>query len=228
MDETRHRGRGRPQEVRRTEPGTGLPVELRLADISPTSRAILAGAFDVAIEQGVAQLTLRAVAQRAHVDLSTVKYHFESKAGLLEALLDSLYRDDIARFVEAAAQIEGVDPRLAAYFEMAEHEMTEGRDRLRTYFELRTHALREPPLAARFAAHDRWFLEAMLGLLYGPERAAREMRTPSNHALWVLLSAAIDGISLQHATDTERYPLHAVLDVLQRLALDLEDGIEGE
>jgi len=227
MGEQERRGRGRPREVRRPEPGTGLPVELSLADLSPTSRAILAAAQVVAGEDGVAHLTLRAVAQRAHVDLSTVKYHFQTKAGLLEALLDSLYRDDVARFAAVATRTEGVAARPEAYFEIAEHDMMEGRDRLRIYFELQAYALRDPFFAERLAAHDRWFVEAMLGLLYGPERVVRELTAPSAQALWALFVAVIDGITIHHAIAPDQYPLHEVLALLKRLTLEMT-GSGGE
>jgi AcrR family transcriptional regulator len=218
MGETEHRGRGRPREVTRTPPGTGPPIELRLADMAPTSRAILTAAREVSLAAGVAGLTLPAVARQAHVDLSTVKYHFGSKAGLLEALLDSLYRDDVARFVAAAARLDTVEARLDAYFEMATRDMMEGRERNRVYYELECLALRDPLLARRFATHNAWFMEAMLRVLFGPERAAAEVLVPAKVAFWALFAAVIDGMGLQHAFDPEGYPLTEVMDLLRKLA----------
>lgn len=225
--EAEKRGRGRPREVARPLAGSGLPLHVRLADMSHTSQAILAAARDVAIRRGVAGFTLRAVADEAHVDLSTVKYHFESKAGLLEALLDSLYRDDVARFVALVDELEGPEARLEAYFRMAEHDLTEGRDRMRLYYELECQALRDPLLARRFAAHNRWLVEALLTSVLGPEATAAQLADPACAAFWAFLAAVIDGASLHNEFDPEHYPLRAVFGLLREMALSRVRDIDG-
>ena len=81
------RGRGRPREVVRREPGTGAPLALTLADYQRTTRAILEAARDIILRLGMHALTLRRVAEEAHVDVTTVSCHLGSRSGLLEELL---------------------------------------------------------------------------------------------------------------------------------------------
>jgi AcrR family transcriptional regulator len=219
VDEQAPRRRGRPREIWRAGPGTGLPIELGLDDLSPTARAILDAAFGVAAADGAKAITLRAVAGRAHVDVSTIKYHFETRAGLLEGLLDSLYREDVARFAAAAAQASTARERIDAYFATVGRDMMEGALRMRVYAELETLALSEPFLAERLATYNTWLLDAMLGIVFPAERAAREMEPP-NIVFWALFAAAVDGIGLHHAFSPGTYPLQEVMDLLQRLTLE--------
>lgn len=213
------RGRGRPREVWRTGPGTGLPIDLGLDDLSSTARAILAAAFEVAAQDGAKAVTLRAVAARAHVDVSTVKYHFETRAGLLEGLLDSLYRQDVVRFVEAVAGTSTVRQRIDIYFATIGRDMMEGAERMRVYAEIETLALSDPFLAERLTTYNRWLWEAILGIIFPEARVAREM-DDANLAFWALCAAAIDGIGLHHAFDPGTYPLREVMDLLRRLTLE--------
>lgn len=189
--------------------------------MSRTSQAILAAAREVAVVEGVTELTLRAVADQAHVDLTTIKYHFESKAGLLEALLDSLYRDDVARFASAAADADSPASRIDVYVRWAKHDMIEDPQRVRIYYELEAYALRDPLLARRLAAHNRWLDEAVASIILGPEAADRQMATPEGQAARSFLSGAIDGMILHHALDPESYPLDGVLAAIRERALTM-------
>ena len=55
-----------------------------------TRRKLIEAGRDVALEEGAANLTLALVARRAGVSKGGVLYHFQTKAVLLEALLDFL------------------------------------------------------------------------------------------------------------------------------------------
>lgn len=227
MHEGSPRGRGRPREVWRAGPGTGLPIGRGLDDLSPTGRSILAAAREMAAKEGVGALTLRGVAERAYVDLSTVKYHFGTKAGLLEALLDSLYRDDVTRFAAAAAGAESVAARIDAYFRMAEQQVELESERMRLYYELECFALRDPFLAERLATYNRWLVESLLGIVFGQGRAARELEAPGAPAFWALVAAAIDGIGMHYSFAPAEYPLKEALGLLRDL-MRYAHGIETE
>lgn len=59
-----------------------------------TSReAILAACRTIVAEQGLSQLNMRLVAQRCHVALGSLYYYFPSKEALLEATVESVWRD---------------------------------------------------------------------------------------------------------------------------------------
>ncbi len=55
---------------------------------------LLAAASDIATHQGVAALTLDAVAERAGVTKGALQYHFANKQGLLDALFGQAVRAD--------------------------------------------------------------------------------------------------------------------------------------
>ena len=62
----------------------------RVARGQSTRAQLIAAAADVLSEHGYAATTMRAVAERAGVQLSLVHYHFGSKGGLLTAVMDDL------------------------------------------------------------------------------------------------------------------------------------------
>ncbi len=69
-------------------------------------RAILEAALQVFAEQGVSGASLRAIAKGAGCDPALIYYHFGSKEGIFEALLDELFQgfhQDLADLVQATA-----------------------------------------------------------------------------------------------------------------------------
>lgn len=71
----------------------GLPLfdlivaPVRIKDEEGTRDRVLRAAGGLVREQGPGALTLEAVARRAHVGRSTLRYHFGGKQGLVEALV---------------------------------------------------------------------------------------------------------------------------------------------
>lgn len=72
------------------EPGKPPAEDQRLARGRETRDGLLTAAIAVLGEEGYKAMSMRAVAERAGVRLSLVHYHFGSKQGLLEAVLDHL------------------------------------------------------------------------------------------------------------------------------------------
>ncbi|MEV6343803.1 TetR/AcrR family transcriptional regulator [Actinoplanes sp. NPDC051851] len=198
------RGRGRPREVIRRAPGDGKPLGHRPGDDPPTTRAILDAAHRVLLRAGTKGLTLVAVAREAHVDVTTVSYHFGTRHGLIEALMDRLYATPSADFAEAAAAMTGPRERWHAYLEQVRRMYADGDD-TGAYFEIAVLALRDPALRARLARLNtgtvRVFSEAIGGDL---DRARAE-----------LIFAAVDGIELHRAIAGDDYPTEAVLRLLE-------------
>lgn len=212
------RSRGRPSEVVQRHPGEGLPIGLRPADLQPTSRAILEAAQHLLVTDGMRSVTLAAVAREAHVDVTTVSYHFTTREGLIEALMDSLYATPVADLVETARELPDVKDRWHAYlvavramYGLPESAQTIPAD-TQAYFEIATYALRKSSLRARLARLQEWKLQAFLD-----EFAALEL--PSIAALGELIFAAIDGIELHRAIAGADYPIDDVLTMLERLVL---------
>ncbi|WP_424638028.1 TetR/AcrR family transcriptional regulator [Embleya sp. AB8] len=209
------RGRGRPREVFRRPAGEGTPLDRRPADYQPTTRAILAAAHRVLLRAGTPGLTLVAVAREAHVDVTTVSYHFGTRHGLIEALMDMLYADPVADFAERAGAAATPGERRRAYLESVARMCADG-DATRAYFAITALALADDALRARLARLNAWTVETFTRAVTGDGAgASRESRV-----LAELVFAAVDGIELHHAIGGADYPLDEVLALLARLLAD--------
>jgi AcrR family transcriptional regulator len=213
------RGRGRPREVERRPAGEGLPYEQPLGALPLTAQTVLAAAHEILLEQGVSGLTLEAVAGAAHVDVSTVYYHFGGKLGLLEALVDSLAHDALASFAREAMKAHTVEERLRAYVKAIHDLLREGDGNSgRAYFGLLPHAYRDPSLRRRIAVLNQWHVATSLAIIVGDRADSAEL-TRSAQAIAHLVFAAVDGIELHYDMDPAGYPLDEVFGVLLRVVL---------
>ena len=204
------RGRGRPREVVRRSAGKGLPLTHGLADYQPTTRSILDAAYRLVLRDGAKNLTLVAVAREAHVDVTTVSYHFGTRVGLIEGLMDVLYRAPVAAFAEGLGRLSTTKERVDAYFACV-RLMTADRDSSRVYFEISTLALRDDALRARLRQFNRWVVEAFMGGIH------EETTTPEQQLASTLTWAVVDGIDLHHAIGGGDYPAEEVLQLFERL-----------
>ncbi len=72
---------------------------------SPRAEAIIADAIRLITEEGYGQFTLRKVAARNGIKLSTLQYHFKTKETLVNAVLDHVLRDYEERFNEGDPEL---------------------------------------------------------------------------------------------------------------------------
>ncbi|MEI6449083.1 MAG: helix-turn-helix domain-containing protein [Actinomycetes bacterium] len=212
--ESTARGRGRPREVERRAAGEGLPYERPLEALPLTAQTVLAAARGIVLERGMSGFTLEAVAGAAHVDVSTLYYHFGGKPGLLEALVDSLAHDALAGFAREAMKARTVEERLRAYVKAIRDLLREGDGSSgRAYFELMPYAYRDPSLRRRIAALNQWHVATSLAIIVG-ERADSAEIARSAQAIAHLVFAAVDGIELHYDMDPAGYPLDEVFELL--------------
>jgi hypothetical protein len=73
------------------------------------------------------------------------------------------------------------------------------------------------------AAHQRWWVEALLSVIIGSQAATEQLSAPERSAVWSFVAAAVDGMTLHRALDPESYPFHAVLEVLRQFIARMED-----
>ena len=120
-----------------TEPGDRDP-----GDLPPTARRILAAAQDILAERGYAELTITAISQVSGVNRALVSYYFGGKAGLLAALVETLFQDPAVGLVEEIrATRVGVD-RVKGLLDW--QRRVSARDRTnRMLYELLPHALKD-------------------------------------------------------------------------------------
>jgi AcrR family transcriptional regulator len=216
------RGRGRPREVVRRDPGTAAPLGTTLADLQPTTRAILEAARDIVLRLGMHALTLRRVAEEAHVDVTTVTYHFRTRSGLLEALVYAVYAEPVAAFAAEIETCATPDERAQAFFRTLRREFADAQGGA-VYAAILAEALRDEGLRARLAALNAWTIRAFAEAVYGADADAL-LADPRAHAAMQLLAAAVDGVEAHHHIDPDGFDLEAVLDLLEELLPLPRDG----
>jgi AcrR family transcriptional regulator len=170
-------------------------------DLPPTARRLLAAAQDILAERGFAELTMTAISQVSGVNRALVSYYFGGKAGLLAALVDTLFQDPEVGYVEEIRASRDGPDRADAFLDW--QRRVSARDRTnRMLYELLPHALRDPEVRARFAEEYRVYREVDGDCLRG---APRELSEKELAALAAVSIAVVEGLGIQRALDPEGF-----------------------
>ena len=207
-------------------PGAGAPLVVDpRTSLTPAALEILTAAQRVLLEKGFSGLTLRNVAQESGANSAMVQYYFGNKDGLVEAMIDSVYRDD----QEEAATIMAAVPGEERVRGFVDGLRTIGSSRsFRVFYDILPYALRIDGLRARMARAYDWYRHlkrTWLAPVSAPTPAEEEVLL----AVAELATAVVDGLAVQEliddGVDVER--AYAVLEfMLQRALPDLlESGL---
>jgi AcrR family transcriptional regulator len=170
-------------------------------ELPPTARRILAAAQDILAERGYAELTMTAISRVSGVNRALVSYYFGGKAGLLAALVDTLFQDpDVGLVEEIRATTEGAE-RAEAFLEWQRRVSSNERVN-RMLYELLPHALREPEVRARFAEEYRLYRSIEADRLAA---APAELDDEALEALAAVSIAVVEGLGIQRALDPEAF-----------------------
>jgi AcrR family transcriptional regulator len=180
---------------------TTEPADPDRAGLPPTAQLILATAKDILAERGYAELTMTAIAQVSGVNRALVSYYFGGKAGLLAALVDSLFlSSEVGSIEEVSADLSGTD--LAGAF-LDWQRGVSANDRVnRMLYELLPHALRDPEVRARFIEEYRVYRRVDGECLAG---APRELSEQELEALAAVSIAVVEGLGIQRALDSDGF-----------------------
>ncbi len=153
------------------------------------------------LEKGYDAVTLEAVALKAHVDPSTVRRQFISKAGLLHAVFDRMQAEPWEALVERVKDIPTPQERLHAYISGLGARVEGGQSAV-GISEALARGVRDPVLRSKIAvdydiARDGTLELGELEAGDDDELAGRQRARAS------LIVAAIDGLSLQVAADPD-------------------------
>jgi len=192
------------------------------ASLSPAAVEILSAAQRVLVEKGFTGLTLRAVAQESGANSAMVQYYFGSKDGLVEAMIDSVFRDD----QQEAATIMKAVPREERLRRFVEVLRTLGSSRsFPVFFDILPYALRIDGLRARMARAYEWYRQLKHNWL-----AQEQTATPAEDevllAVAELTTAVVDGLAIQELIDdtVDARRAYALLEhMLQRSLPELLD-----
>jgi len=171
------------------------------ADLPPTAKRLLAAAQDILAERGFEELTITAISQQSGVNRALVSYYFGGKAGLLAALVDTLFQNPEVGYVEEIRSArEGAD--LAERFIDWQRRVSENDRTNRMLYELLPHALRDPEVRARFAEEYRVYRDVDADCLAS---APRELTDTELDALAAVSIAVVEGLGIQRALDPEGF-----------------------
>ena len=171
------------------------------ADLPPTARRILAAAQDILAERGYAELTITAISQVSGVNRALVSYYFGGKAGLLAALVETLFLNPDVGDVEEIRSSRAGEDRADTFLEWQQRVSANDRTN-RMLYELLPHALREPEVRARFAEEYRAYREVDADCLSG---APRELTEEQLEALAAVSIAMVEGLGIQRALDPDGF-----------------------
>ena len=207
-----------------TSPAAQLSGDPRPA-LSPPALNILAAAQRVLVAKGFSGLTLRAIAQESGENSAMVQYYFGNKAGLVKAMIDSVFRDDQQDAAAAMSTVTSAE-RLPRFVEGL-RTISSSRS-FRVFFDVLPYALRNEGLRSRMARAYDWYRQIKRDWLTSGDQS-----TPSQQqalrGLAELMTAVVDGLAIQEAIDDGfdmRRP-YAVLEVMLQKSLPelLESGL---
>ncbi|HJW74912.1 MAG TPA: TetR/AcrR family transcriptional regulator [Thermoleophilia bacterium] len=195
----------------------------RNRDLGPTAQRLLRAARRVVMRRGYAGLSIRAVGQEAGVHESLIHYHFGGKAGLVEALVNSLVQDPALALGEVSDAADGTP---AEALMDAGRRTWANRKQFRLYNELLPHILRSTKLRQHVAAQYESIRHGHAGYL----RRTTSLDVQSSERLAALGLALLDGLGLQSSLDPERFDQTAVYELwrdLVRLYVGAADERRG-
>jgi AcrR family transcriptional regulator len=207
-----------------------MPIEDPMSNLPPAAARILAAAREVLVTKGFGGLTLKAIAAESGENSAMVQYYFGNKAGLVTAMIDSNFRDDLAGVTSVMSSVTG-DDLLPKFVESL--RTISAWPSFRVFFDVLPYALRREQFRSRMAAVYDWYRQTKLEWLRAKDRELdTQAHTEALLGFAELIVAVVDGLAIQKAIDDE-FDLsrpYAVLEVLlqeglpELLGTDLSQG----
>ena len=180
---------------------------------------ILRAAYDVAARRGLDGLTVRLVAERAHLSSGLVLFHFKAKEQLLIALLDYvLETTTVLHVTEDIARIALPLDRLIALLQREMNRLASEPKRIRMFFDFWAKGFRNPLIRSKMQAELDRYREAFRPmaqevLAAEPERFAHV--TPEGLA--AVAVSFIKGCAVQSMIDPNQFDIEEYLMAAQAL-----------
>jgi AcrR family transcriptional regulator len=176
-------------------------IEPARGELAPTAERILRAARRVLIKKGYAGLTMQQIEKESGTNRALVHYYFGSKAGLVDALVETLFEDPAFGYSDEVVHApEGEQRRkaLLAWLLRIVHDHRSAR----LLYELLPHVLRSSKLRAHVAE------------LYAAYRAfdgrclasgAPAVDRDTGERLGALSVSVVEGLGVQAAVDPRRF-----------------------
>ena len=195
--------------------------------LTPPAANILAAAQRVLVAEGFPGLTLRAIAAESGENSAMVQYYFGGKDGLVEAMIDSVFRDDQQEVAAAMRTVTSAD--LLPRFVDGLRTISSSRS-FRVFFDVLPYALRNEGLRRRMARAMDWYRRIKIDWLRAEDRTS-PAEQEALRGLAELMTAVVDGLAIQEAVDDDfdMRRAYAVLEFMLRRSLPelLDSGLPG-
>jgi len=176
----------------------GAPHEV--LELPPTAAKLLAAARRILVRKGYSALTMQASEEEAGANRALVHCYFGSKAGLLEALVESLFEDPAFGYSDGVMSVPAGPERACALLEWL-GRITADKQSGRLLYELLPHVLRSRSLRERvaelYADYRRFDGECLAS---GSEAGAELIED-----LGALSVAVVEGLGVQAAVDPKGF-----------------------
>ena len=177
------------------------PVDHPPIDLPATARRILDAAQTILAERGYAELTMSALERESGANRALVAYYFGNKAGLVEALIESLFKNPAVGLVEEIrTETDGAE-RTARFLDWQRRVSADDHVN-RMLYELLPHALRDAEVRARFADEYREYRQVDAECLASAPAAVSDDEAD---ALAAVSIAVVEGLGLQRALDPDGF-----------------------
>ncbi|MBN2203614.1 MAG: TetR/AcrR family transcriptional regulator [Thermoleophilia bacterium] len=203
-------------------PVAGEAFAYATARLSPTARRILEAAHRVLTRDGYEGLTLRRIAAEAGETKSLIIYHFESKAGLVATLVDSLWHDTDVALVDGLH--EPPDPLTGHARELIalHRDLALQTSLYATYFDLLPYILRDRDARRRLAEfYDSYRRIGVMCL------ESSTVPLEDRDALTTLLLGIGEGVAAQALIDPDAVDTEGVFALLAEMLYACLGGTAG-
>ena len=174
---------------------------------------LLAAARRLLERRGYAHITARDLVAESDTNLASIGYHFGSKAGLLNAAIESAFED----WTDQLAALVMADPhatpmqRAMATWVTALDSLPGRRPILQSYIEALAQAQRSPELQGQLAAHYGRARARVAELVARSLDDGTPADDPRCRAIATFVIAVCDGLAVQWLLDPEHAPTGAQL-----------------
>lgn len=202
------------------QPGPTPGATSARRDYPPTAVKLLAAARRILMRKGYPGLTMQAIEQEAGINRALVHYYFGSKAGLLEALVDSLFEDPAFGYSDTVTFAPAGAERAGALLEWL-GRITADRRSGRLLYELLPHVLRSHVLRGRAAE-----LYAAYRVFDGECLASGAVADADlREDLGALSVAVVEGLGIQAAVDPHGFERDRAFALWQRVITHYLDDV---
>ncbi len=177
-----------------------LPSE-RPRRLPATAKRILEAAKTIVAERGFSELTMTALEQESGANRALVSYYFGDKAGLVAAIVDSLFEEPDSEVVEEIRDSSEGPERTLRFLEW--QQRVSANDRVnRMLYELLPHAFKDAQIRLRFAEEYRLYRTVDADCL---QPTPVQLTPEEAEALAAVAIAVVEGLAMQRALDPDGF-----------------------